>query len=211
MYPTYTIPQHHIPRYAIPVFQVGGAAFTNNTSINDIVQVISSSASDTGKITLWGTTNGKTDLVYETITLNGTSAVDSVKTNWGTIYGAFLGDVNGKNSTVAVGTITIRVKTGTATITTIAATKRSIGTQIFQIDGSNVTFHNISGNSYLNGRVFPTTNNSFQFTAGMSMDVRTLGKVPNGFDTTNPNGTTEYLYILGDTTGSTAQIQIWED
>lgn len=210
MYPQYTIPQHHIPRYAIPVFQVGGAAFTNQPA-NDGVEVVSNNAGDTGKMTIWGTTHTTGALTYETITLNGTSVVSTTKTDWGNIYGVFLGDIYGKNTTVAVGTITVREASGDATITTVAAGKRSIGTQIFQIDGNNVTFHNISGNSYLNGRVFPTTNNSFQFTAGMSMDVRTLGKVPNGFDTTNPNGTVEYLYVLGDTTGSTAQIQIWED
>jgi len=180
--------------YIVPLFDIGGSAFDNNAGINDIVQVISNSASDTGIITLVGITHGKNDLVYETIKLNGTTAVDSVKEDWGSLYGVFLGDINGKNCSAAVGTITVRKKTGPATITTIAGTKRSIGTIILDLSGHNITLQIGTGNTWVNTNKPPTINNSLKYAAAGTL----------------PLCTKQYLYLLGDGTGSTAQIIVWD-
>lgn len=186
--------EHKEQNYCIPVLHVGGSAFTNQPA-NDAVEVVSNNAADTQKCTIWGTTHGTSHIVYETITLAGATPVKTTKTNWGTIYGVFLGDHQGKNSVAATGTITVREDSADQTITTIAATRRSAGTQIFQVDGANVTIHNITGNTWTNTKVYPTSNNSFLLTAGMIKDEKVK----------------KYLFLLGDTTGSTAQIQVWRD
>lgn len=88
----------------------------NTQPSNDAVQLISSSASDDGTktITIYGTTNGadQSDVVIETIALNGTTPVTTVKINWGKIYAI-------KQATGAslVGTVTIREDSGDVTIT----------------------------------------------------------------------------------------------
>ncbi len=94
-----------------------------NQPANDAVEVVSSSASDTTRtVTIYGTTNGSDTTVAETVTLNGTTAVATTKTDWGIVLGVEL-------SGVTVGTITIREASGDATITTIAPTSVSAGVQ----------------------------------------------------------------------------------
>lgn len=84
-----------------------------NQPSNDIVQVVSSSAADTTQVvTLIGTTTGGNVIVVQNVALNGTTAVDSAKVDWGVIVGV-------KLSASCAGTITIRKKTGPATVTTI--------------------------------------------------------------------------------------------
>lgn len=191
------IPKYKKQGYVIPLFQVGGAAFTNMPA-GDAVEVLSDNAGDTNKLTIFGTNNTTGLLKYETVTMTGTSVVTTTETDWGNVYGLFLGDIYGKNSTVAVGTITAREASGNAAITTIAAGVRSRGSQIFLLPGRDVLMHFISGNTWKNAnhsRVYPTTNNAFKFTAGMSKD----------------EDIREYLYLLGDVTGSTVQIEVTED
>lgn len=180
--------------YIIPLFQVGGSAFTNQPA-GDGVELISNNAADTQLVTVWYTDQTTGALTSETITMNGATQVSLTSTNVGNVVGVYLGDVYGKNSVPATGTITVREASGNATITTIAATKRSIGTQIFVIRGLNTTIHNVSGNTWTNTKAFPTINNSFQLTAGMIKDEQVI----------------ETLYFLGDSTGSVAQIEVWED
>lgn len=191
------IPKYKKQVYVIPVFQVGGSAFSNMPA-NDGVEVISNNAGDVNKITIFGTDYTTGALTYETVTMNGASQVATVKTDWGNVYGVFLGDIYGKNSSVAVGTITIREASGNATITTLTAGVRSAGSQIFLLPGRDILMHFISGNTWKNANnslVYPTVSNAFKFTAGMSKD----------------EGIREYLYLLGDTSGSTVQIEVTED
>lgn len=97
-----------------------GGNFSNQPS-NDTVQVKSSSAGDTTQsVTLYGTTTGTTTVVKEVVALNGTTAVDSVKTDWGQILGVEL-------SASCAGTVTVQKKTGPATITTILTTVLQAG------------------------------------------------------------------------------------
>lgn len=192
-----TIPKYKHQKYIIPLFQVGGAAFTNMPD-GDAVEILSNSASDVNKITVFGTNKTTGLLKYETITMTGTNAVTTVETDWGNVYGLFLGDIYGKNSTVAVGTITVREASGNAEITTFSAGVRSRGSQIFLLNGLDVIEHYISGNTWKNANntgVYPTVSNSFKFTAGMAKD----------------EAIREYLYLLGDSSGSTVQIEVAED
>jgi hypothetical protein len=191
------IPKYKKQGYVIPLFQVGGAAFTNMPA-GDAVEVLSDSASDVNKLTIFGTDNTTGLLKYETITMTGTNAVTTLETNWGNVYGLFLGDIYGKNSTVAVGTITAREASGNQAITTIGAGVRSRGSQIFLLPGRDIEIHNISGNTWKNANnayIYPTTNNSIQFKTG---DVK-------------EEGIFEYLYLLGDGSGSEVQIEVKED
>ncbi|MCX8129777.1 MAG: hypothetical protein N3I35_06725 [Clostridia bacterium] len=187
--------------YIIPYFQLTDwASFTNQPS-NDGVEIVSSSANDTQKITIFGTTNGTSNVVYETVTLTGTTAVATTKTDWGNIYGAFLGDIYGLNSTPAVGTITIREASGDQAITTIAATKRSKGMVNLYLPGRTIDIHNVSGNTWLIDNVANTTTtvatatNGFQYTAGMADEIKI----------------NKYLSLIGDSTGSTVQIKVLEE
>lgn len=182
--------------YNIPIFDIGGAALTNMPA-NDGVEIISDNAGDTNLITILGTKYGTNVLIYETIKMDGTNAVSTLETAWNNVYGFFLGDIFGKNSTVAVGTITVREASANATIGTIAVGKRSRGSVGFSLSGKDIIFHNITGNTFINVNnklIYPTTNNSFRHTAGMSEDI----KVPSD----------GFIYLLGDSTGSTAQIKV---
>lgn len=97
-----------------------GSAFTNQPS-NDGVEILSSSAADTTQTTtIIGTTTGTNTLVSETIALNGTTFVSTVKTNWGVIVAV-------KLSASCAGTVTWRKATGDATITTAATTVLKVG------------------------------------------------------------------------------------
>jgi hypothetical protein len=192
-------PQFKEQDYIIPLFQVGGAALANMPA-NDGVEIISDSASDVNLITVFGTKYGSNALITETIKMTGTDAVSLVETAWANVYGFFLGDVYGKQSSVAVGTITVREASGNAAIGTIAAASRSRGSLAFRLSGKNIVFHNISGNTWVNANnrlIYPTTGNSFKYTAGMADDIRVNGD--------------GYIYLLGDTTGSTAQINVCKD
>ena len=96
-----------------------GLGFANQPQ-NDGIEIVSNSASDTQVATVYGTTTGTGIVVAEAITLTGTSAVASVKTDWGYILGIEL-------SSAAVGTVTIREASANATIITIAAAASSSG------------------------------------------------------------------------------------
>lgn len=87
-----------------------GSAFTNQPS-NDGIEVVSSDAGDTTQtVTIIGTTTGTDTLVEETVTLNGTTPVSTIKTNWGQSLAV-------KKSAATLGTVTVRKATGDATIT----------------------------------------------------------------------------------------------
>jgi len=192
-----TIPKFKKQAYIIPVFQVGGDAFTNMPD-GDAVEVLSNSASDVSVLTIFGTNKTTGLLKHETITLNGTNVVTTVETDWGNVYGLFLGDIYGKNSSVAVGTITVREASGNAAITTITAGVRSRGTQIFDLRGRDINIHFISGNTWKNANhngIYPTSNNSLKYAAAAVKDesIRT------------------YLYLLGDSSGSLVQIEVTDD
>lgn len=191
------IPKYKKQAYVIPLFQVGGAAFTNMPA-NDGVEIISDNAGDVNKITIFGTTYSTGALVWETVTMLGATQAPTIKVDWGNVLGVRLGDIYGKDSTVAVGTITVREASGNAQICQLTAGLRSAGSQVFLLPGRDIIIHYKSGNTWKNANhqaIYPTINNSFIYTAGMAKD----------------EGIREYLYLLGDVTGSTAQIEVTED
>ncbi len=106
-----------------------GLAFTNQPA-NDGVEILSASALDiTQSITLYGTTNGSDTVVAETVALNGTTVVSTVKTDWGVILGYTL-------SASCAGTVTVREASANATISTIATGLLSKGVETVLITPS---------------------------------------------------------------------------
>lgn len=92
-----------------------------NQPANDGVEVLSSSAADTTQTaTIYGTTTGTDTVVVETVALNGTTPVATVKTDWGQVLGVEL-------SASCAGTVTIQEASAGADITTILTTVLTAG------------------------------------------------------------------------------------
>lgn len=187
---------HRAIKTIIPIFEIT-AISTSNQPTNDDVQVVSDSASDTQIITLFGVDNADKFQVKQ-LTLNGVTAVDSIlDPKWKTIYGAFLGDIYGNISKRAVGTITIKEKSGGQTISTITAGKLSTGSIFLKLGGQDITLENISGNTWFNtNEPALTTNASGQMSGRMSIDLLVKSE--------------KYLSLISDGSGSTAQIYVSE-
>jgi len=183
-----------VSSYIIPMMDLlAWSGFTNQPT-NDGVEVVSDSASDVGKCTIFGTTNGTGAFAYETITLNGVTAVATTKTDWGNIYGIFLGDIEGKNISPAVGTITVREASANQTITTIAATKISKGMVAFDLTGKNIILNVHSGNVWKRCAGVVTTANGFKLNlTGGNIKEEKIASM---------------LYLISDTSGATAQIEV---
>jgi hypothetical protein len=185
----------------IPIFEVTAALSTNQPT-NDQFEIVSNSTSDTQKITVWYTDTGDTNTIkYETFTLNGTTAVGSASTIVENVIGAFLGERYGDISKRAVGTITIRKKTGALAISTITAGKLSTGTPYFYLQGNNVKVENIAGNTWINsvkvnGLVAAATSTGActQLTGRMERERKV----------------DSFLSLVSDGTGSTVQIIVFE-
>jgi len=183
------------PLYTIPIMDIGAwSAFTNQPA-NDGVEVVSNSASDVGLCTIFGTTHVGGAFAFETITLNGVTAVATTKVDWGNVYGIFMGDINGKNITPAVGTITVREASADQTITTLAATKISKGLVQFDLTGKDVVVNAHSGNVFVRTTGVATATSGFKLnlTGGNILDLKV----------------TQYLSLIDDTAGATAQILVW--
>lgn len=100
---------------------VAGLAFTNQPA-NDTITVVSAGAGDTTQtVTIYGTTHGGVTLVKETVSLNGTTPVDTIKTDWGVVVAV-------TKSAATAGTVTVKEKSGGATITAaLTAAVLSVG------------------------------------------------------------------------------------
>jgi hypothetical protein len=105
------------------------------------VTVVSGNAADIGqKVTVYGTKTGATTTVTtEVITLNGTTAVDSVTTTWQNILGIEL-------DAVCAGTVTIK-NAAAATITTLLTTVLSAGVATIAVSNARnqIVRHDASG------------------------------------------------------------------
>lgn len=193
-YPLYASIVGSLEDYIIPMMDLlAWSGFTNQPT-NDGVEIVSDSASDVGKCTIFGTTNTGGAFAYETVTLTGTTAVATTKTDWGNIYGIFLGDIYGKNYSPAVGTITIREASADQTITTIVATKISKGMVALNLTGKSIILNVHSGNVWKRCAGVVTTANGFKLnlTGGGIKEERIASM----------------LYLISDTTGGTAQIEV---
>lgn len=180
--------------YIIPLFDVGAWSGFTNQPDGDVVQVVSNNAGDTGLITIFGTVKTTGEFKYETVTLNKTTAVETKEDDWENIYGAFMGDIYGKNIVAAVGTITIKKKTGALDIATIAATKISTGHIGFNLRGKNIRIRRISGNVYYNNGVVTTVNGHL-----LDADEPYLNCLNDGL-----------FYLISDT-AATAKITVFKD
>jgi hypothetical protein len=180
--------------YIIPMMDLlAWSGFTNQPA-DDGVEVVSDSASDVGKCTIFGTTHSTGAFAYETVTLNGVTEVATTKVDWGNIYGIFLGDIEGKNISPAVGTITVREASAYQTITTIVATKISKGLVTFLLTGKNIILNVHSGNVWKRTAGVVTTANGFKLNL-------TGGNIKE-------EKITSMIYLISDTTGATAQIEV---
>lgn len=187
--------QHKIPDYIVPTFDTLAYSGFTNQPTNDDVQAVSSNAGDTGKLTIFGIDNGD-NLTYDTIILNGTTPVDSViSPRWKTIYGAFMGDIYGKNITAAIGTITLKEKSGGATITTLSAAAISTGMVGFDMRGKNISIIQVSGNLYFNQTVAVTTANGYPFASAEKFLVKP----------------SDLFYLISDGSGATSKILVYKD
>lgn len=187
--------QHKTPKYIIPLFStLAWSGFTNQPT-NDGVEIVSDSASDVGKLTIFGTTTSTNALVYETITLNGTTPVSTVKTDWDKVYGAFLGDIYGQNIVAAVGTITLREASGNLSITTLTAGAISKGMVGFDLRGFNITLIQVSGNLYWNKGTAVTTANGYPFSSAEKFSINT----------------DDLIYLISDGSGATSKIIVYKD
>jgi len=188
---------HRAIKTIIPIFELT-AISTSNQPANDDIQVISDNAGDTQIITLFGIDNSDVFQAKQ-LTLNGTTAVDSVLVpKWKTFYGAFLGDKYGNISARATGTITIREKSGGLAIATITAGKLSTGCLYFDVTGRDIIVENIAGNTWFNTKgVANIAGASGQLTGRMSAELLVLSEY-------------KYISLISDGTGSTAQVYVLE-
>ncbi len=107
--------------YAGATIGTGTAGNFGNQPANDGVEIVSASAGDTTQsVTIYGTTTGTDTVVVETVALNGTTPVSTIKTDWGAVLGVEL-------SASCAGTITVREASADQTITTILTTVLQAG------------------------------------------------------------------------------------
>lgn len=105
------------------IFTTGNGLAFGNQPQNDGIEIVSDAAGDTTQsITLIGTTTATDTVVAETVALNGTTPVSSVKTDWGFLLAYTL-------DAACAGTITVREASLNATISTCAAGTTSKGVE----------------------------------------------------------------------------------
>ncbi len=181
--------------YIIPMFDLlAWSGFTNQPDGDD-VEIVSDSASDTGKCTVFYTKKSDGSFAYTTVDLTGVTEVALTgDTDVDDVLGIFLGDIYGQNTTPAVGTITLREASADQTITTISATKISKGLVAFDLTGKDIILNVHSGNVWKRTAGVVTTANGFKLnlTGGNIKEERIASM----------------LYLISDTTGATAQIEV---
>lgn len=184
------------PKTIIPACTVTNWSGFSNQPAGDGVEVVSDNAADTMYCTIVGTTNGTGALTHETITLTGTDAVSTTKTDWGNIYGVILSKADGSQITRATGTITVREASADQAITTITATNFHSGMMIIRIPGLNASILSASGNLYWSTLTAPATS-----TTG----VAEIGKTAVGIRVD------EYLSLISDNTGASLQVIVYDN
>ncbi|MDD4157757.1 MAG: hypothetical protein PHY08_14435, partial [Candidatus Cloacimonetes bacterium] len=181
--------------YIIPMMDLlAWSGFTNQPDGDD-VEIVSNSASDTGKCTVFYTKKSDGSFAYTTVTLTGTNAKALTgDTDVDDVLGVFLGDIEGKNITPAVGTITLREANADQTITTLAANAISKGMVAFDLTGKEIILNVHSGNVWKRTAGVVTTANGFKMnlTGGNIKEEKIAS----------------YLYLISDTSGATAQIEV---
>ncbi len=181
----------YIPRMTI----TNWSGFTNQPA-GDGIEIISDSASDTGLCTIWSTDNTTGRLKSETVTLLGASQKATLETNWGNVYGVFLGDQYGKQITRVVGTVTIREASANQTITTITAGNFQKGMAIFNVQGKFINISNYIGVLYWSTieEIIATSLNCMREDDQVSFNVVA----------------DKYIYLISDDDGATTQIAVME-
>ena len=182
--------------FIIPLFDTDAWSGFTNQPDGDAVEILSDSASDVGKCTIFGTNKTTGAFKYETVTLTGATAVTTTETDWGNIYGMFLGDIYGKNIAAAVGTITFREASGNQAINTLTAGDISDGLVAFDFKGKDITIVQVSGNLYLKNNGAATTANGYPFSSGekFSFMTPTAGSL---------------ISLIADTSAATSKIIVW--
>jgi len=184
------------PKIIIPTCTVTNWSGFSNQPSGDGVEIVSDNAADTMDCTIFGTTNGTSKLVHEQITLTGTDAVSTTKTDWGNILGVILSRRDGRLLTRATGTITFREASADQAITTITANNFHSGMMLLYLPGLNVSVLNSSGNLYWSTLEAPATS-----TTG----ITEIGKTAIGVKVD------EYLSLISDNTGASLQVVVYEN
>lgn len=177
--------------YIIPIFEVGAWTGFTNQPAGDAYTIVSSSALDTGRCTIIGKTQGQDDFVFETVNLTGQTPVTSSKNNWGTIYGIFNGEIDGRNANPVAGTLTLKEASGGQVITTLAAGKISVGMVVLNFSGKDIIYRVLTGNVW-KGSTLITTSNGFAMIANDARDEYISG----------------YLFLVSDSNGATCSIDV---
>lgn len=194
----------------IPIFQVTDATAFTNQPDGTSIDVVSSSASDTMNVTVLYTDKTTGVLEYETLTLDGTTPVVTTSTNVGVLYGAFLGDINGKLSSIGVGNVTFTATGGSTPIATISAGAVSVGFFMFYLAGRNVEVENIAGKTWFNSATptnYTKTNYEYietptvpAFASTKNASVQMDGRMSKFLTVT------DWISFASDGSGSTVQI-----
>lgn len=184
-------------KYIVPAVTITNWSGFSNQPDGDGVEIVSDSASDVGKCTIFGTDKTTGAMCHETVTLTGTNAVSTTKTNWDDIVCIFLGNYDGDNITAAVGTITVREASGNQAITTLSAAAFHKGMFCLYVPGKNVIVSQASGKLYYHNTAIATATNGF-YDAGTAAKDHYMG-------------VDSYLYIISDDSGTSIQVRVMED
>jgi hypothetical protein len=150
-----------------------GVSFTNQPT-NDGVTVVSDDAADTTQtVTIIGTTHGGIVLSSETVTLNGTTAVNTTKTDWGNIVGI-------KLSAQTAGTLTVKETSGGATIIAVSGGLGTVNIGVYPVAAASQGSFNVKPRIVASGA------------STMVVGIRTIATdgTTVALDSVNLNGTT---------------------
>jgi len=159
-----------------------------NQPANDGIEVISDNAADTTqKCTIYGTTYSTGAYASEGVTMNGTTQVATVKTDWDEIYYISLDNE-------CAGTVTVREASAGATITTIAAGDTTSGTAI----STAAPLYYVVRNPNIEWYPIPDANYTVWVVGGeLPTDFSTPASIAAATDT--PTGLpAQFHYLLGE-------------
>ncbi len=154
--------------YIINTFQIHAySGFTNQPTAGKKVQVQGGTAAETGLVTIFGADVDTGAFIYTTVTTSGTAIITTTLSTYATVYGAYLGDIYGKNRHSAISTISIL--NSESALTTITTGNFSVGMISFDFTGKDASVEVRSGSIYVDNVLVPSSS-SYMFTATNTYD-----------------------------------------